>query len=606
MSIIRATVNGQRLIVTEAPELASGGKGTNQVAFEFDESWDGFTRTAVFYRIATEKKREPLGIDDVCDIPPEVIEKKGRMFFGVFGVDGEGRTKTSLVVPYAIEEGACGDGAEPSNPPTDFWEEVLAEIAKSETDVKEALHEVEKVTDAVKRAEELIENHAVRHSISGEDPIYPGDIGAARQEHIHDAGDISGMMSSEYDEETETLEIGDLFEYEQEKYYVPFVDSEGILSWSASMEGMPDIPRANIKGPKGDSPIKGFDYWTDEDQEAIIREASELVKEWADGEDGIGIKEIKRETSLEDGGTNVVTVVLKDGREYSFSVMNGHKGDDGKAGSPGLVWAGEWNSETSYTAVKDGQISRDVVMYNGSAYVVATNNSEPVIGVIPEGDTTGNWELLVSKGEDGESGSTEEVEERLSEIEAELEKINPFKVESFSVNPSVAELGSKVSSVVLSWGLNKDPAKVSIDGAAVTAAKSGSHTVSEEISGTRKFVISAESESGKTATDDVSINFYNGIYYGAAPETIQGTEGLTKVLSNSKKRTFTVTANEGEYIFYILPARLGEPVFKVGGFEGGFNLYKTIDFTNNYGYSESYRVYVSTEDGLGNITVEVS
>ena len=231
------------------------------------------------------------------------------------------------------------------------------------------------------------------------------------------------------------------------------------------------------------------------------------------------------------------------------------------------------------------------------------------MGIVPEGDTTGRWALLAAKGEKGEkgdNGSTENIDERLSEIEAELEKINPFKVESFSVNPSVAELGSKVSSVVLSWGLNKDPAKVSIDGTAVAAAKNGSHTVSEEISGTRKFVISAESESGKTATDDVSINFYNGIYYGAAPETIQGTEGLTKVLSNSKKRTFTVTANEGEYIFYILPARLGEPVFKVGGFEGGFNLYTTIKLTNNYGYSESYRVYVSTEDGLGNTTVEVS
>ena len=326
------------------------------------------------------------------------------------------------------------------------------------------------------------------------------------------------------------------------------------------------------------------------------------------GEDGIGIEDVETQMSAEDGGFNVLTIRLTDGRSFGWAIMNGHKGETGKPG-PGLVWAGEWTPEGDYRAIRDGQVSRDVVMYNGSAYVVAVNNPAPVMGIVPEGDTTGRWALFVSKGEKGEKGedgSTENIDERLSEIEEELEKINPFKVESFSVNPSVAELGSKVSSVVLSWGLNKEPAKVSIDGTAVSAAKNGSHTVSEEISGTRKFVISAETENGKTATDDVYINFYNGIYYGAAPETIQGTEGLTKVLSNSRKRTFTVTANEGEHIFYILPARLGEPVFKVGGFEGGFNLYKTIDFTNNYGYSESYRVYVSTEDGLGNTTVEVS
>ena len=354
----------------------------------------------------------------------------------------------------------------------------------------------------------------------------------------------------------------------------------------------------DFKGDKGDKGEKG--------EKGEKGDKGEKGEDGYQGEDGTGIKDIKTEVSLEDGGANIITEELTDGRTFGWTVMNGHKGSDGKAGSPGLVWAGEWTPEGDYRAIRDGQVSRDVVMYNGSAYVVAVNNPAPVIGIVPEGDTTGRWALLVSKGEDGESGSTEEVEERLSEIEAELEKINPFKVESFSVNPSVAELGSKVSSVVLSWGLNKDPAKVSIDGTAVAATKSGSHTVSEEISDTRKFVISAETGNGKTATDDVSSNFCNGIYYGAAPGTMQGTEGLTKVLSNSKKRTFTVTANEGEYIFYILPARLGEPVFKVGGFEGGFNLYTTIDFTNNYGYSESYRVYVSTEDGLGNTTVEVS
>lgn len=35
-------------------------------------------------------------------------------------------------------------------------------------------------------------------------------------------------------------------------YYVPYVDGDGDLSWSASQEGMPSVPTANIRGPQGE------------------------------------------------------------------------------------------------------------------------------------------------------------------------------------------------------------------------------------------------------------------------------------------------------------------------------------------------------------------
>jgi hypothetical protein len=122
------------------------------------------------------------------------------------------------------------------------------------------------------------------------------------------------------------------------------------------------------------------------------------------GEDGIGIEDVETQMSAEDGGFNVLTIKLTDGRSFGWAIMNGHKGNDGKAGSPGLVWAGEWTPEGDYRAIRDGQVSRDVVMYNGSAYVVAVNNPAPVMGIVPEGDTTGRWALLAAKGEKGEKG----------------------------------------------------------------------------------------------------------------------------------------------------------------------------------------------------------
>ncbi len=114
------------------------------------------------------------------------------------------------------------------------------------------------------------------------------------------------------------------------------------------------------------------------------------------GKDGVSISDITYEQSNEDGGHNMVSVYLTDGRMYGWFYSNGKKGSSGR---PGLEWKGEWDPETSYWAVKDGQPSRDVVSYNGSSYVVAINSTAPVRGVVPEGDTTGKWALLAKKGD---------------------------------------------------------------------------------------------------------------------------------------------------------------------------------------------------------------
>lgn len=342
------------------------------------------------------------------------------------------------------------------------------------------------------------------------------------------------------------------------------------------------------------------------------------IPQGPEGKQGVSVQSISVSESEEDSGQNWIEIILTDGRIFSWSVRNGSKGETGEAG---LVWKGEWNPEEYYSAIKEGQFSRDVVSYNGSSYVVAVNSTAPVIGVVPEGDTTGKWALLASKGKEGEQGpqgipgtSTDmsEYEKRIEEIEAELEAINPFKFTSAGANPNVLEIGNSVSSVVVSWALSKDPVSVSVNGEKATAAKSGSHTVNESVTATvdpafKEFAVSAANESGKTVSSKARINFYNGIYYGAgAIPSSEDLSFLTKVLSGSRGRTFTATANEGEYLWYVLPARLGECTFKVGGFEGGFEDLGSGPLENEYGYSEDYRIYKSVNSGLGKTTVEVS
>lgn len=120
----------------------------------------------------------------------------------------------------------------------------------------------------------------------------------------------------------------------------------------------------------------------------------------------------------------------------------------------------------------------------------------------------------------------------------------------------------------------------------------------------------ATDEKNKSATRSVSLTFMNRIYYGATtiPSTITNDFlfGLSNVLSNTKSRKITVNATGNNYIWHCSPARLGTCNFKVGGFDGGFELYTTFNHTNASGYQESYYIYKSDNSNLGNTTIEIS
>jgi len=182
-----------------------------------------------------------------------------------------------------------------------------------------------------------------------------------------------------------------------------------------SIEGTAEKPIFNFAIPKGNTGDEGVGI-----ENIIVSESDEsggtnnVIINLTDGRgfgwnvkngiDGVGIESIETESSAEDGGMNHLNIILTNGAGYDWVIRNGKKGATGR---PGLVWQGEWDEETSYSAIKDEQISRDVVSYNGSSYVVAVNSPAPVKGVIPEGDTTGKWVLLAEKGEPGESGTVE-------------------------------------------------------------------------------------------------------------------------------------------------------------------------------------------------------
>lgn len=86
-----------------------------------------------------------------------------------------------------------------------------------------------------------------------------------------------------------------------------------------------------------------------------------------------------------------------------------------------------------------------------------------------------------------------------------------------------------------------------------------------------------------------------------------GIEGLASDgLMASRAHTFSASPGASEYVYYAFPESYGAASFFVDGWEGGFDLISAaIPMTNGYGVTQNYRLYRSTNAGLGLVTVQV-
>lgn len=94
-------------------------------------------------------------IDDsnMCEVPHEVTDDKGTMYFGVFGVSGE-VTRTTKMTPYQVKQGARSEECVPSDPTPDVWSQILAsfnevleEVEQSNQDQRDFISDANKAID---------------------------------------------------------------------------------------------------------------------------------------------------------------------------------------------------------------------------------------------------------------------------------------------------------------------------------------------------------------------------------------------------------------------------------------------------------------------------
>ena len=188
----------------------------------------------------------------------------------------------------------------------------------------------------------------------------------------------------------------------------------------------------------------------------------------------------------------------------------------------------------------------------------------------------------------------------------------PIEILSFTNNVNIAELGSSVNEINLTWKLNKSPKSVTLNNISVSGELKTDQSVTirdAALTTDSIFTLAVTDEKNKTEQKKSSIAFYNGIYYGSAiiPTKLDSAfvRVLNKSLQKDQVKTFTVNSGVDQYVWYALPTRYGEPVFNVGGFDGGFAKISEISFENTSGYTEEYTVYRSDNSNLGMKTIKV-
>ena len=191
----------------------------------------------------------------------------------------------------------------------------------------------------------------------------------------------------------------------------------------------------------------------------------------------------------------------------------------------------------------------------------------------------------------------------------------PLSISSFDVNiDRNLEMGRTIEGCILKWNYNKKIKEqyLSIDNETFSiSTELCEYNYYTSFNSNKTFTLTAKDERNKVVSSTINIVYSNKIYWGASSSTTYNNSFLLNELSNSTisdniKRTIQVNATSNQYIYYVIPSRLGTPIFKVGGFEGGFSKVSTISFTNIYNFTENYDIYRSDNINLGDTTIVIS
>lgn len=227
-------------------------------------------------------------------------------------------------------------------------------------------------------------------------------------------------------------------------------------------------------------------------------------------------------------------------------------------------------------------------------------------------ETNKRYEYFLGNTIDATTGKWREYLKGIQEIIDDYSYIEPV-ISSFYSTPTATtyEIGTVIQSpITFNWGVNKTVNTQTLTDCTIANNIIRTANYNNFILSDKTFTLSIN-DGKKTITKSISFNFRHYRYWGVATEPTVYNGAFIKSLSlkefatNRLKSSFSVTADEDEYIYYCYPTSWGEAIFNVGGFDGGFTLVDTIEFLNDSGEATQFNIYKSENINLGTQTIIV-
>lgn len=196
----------------------------------------------------------------------------------------------------------------------------------------------------------------------------------------------------------------------------------------------------------------------------------------------------------------------------------------------------------------------------------------------------------------------------LDTIKKELAELTyiPLSILTFENNIKYAEKNSTINEIIFNWKLSKIPNALKIDENIVESLQEGSYTLTTPLTDSKEFVLTA-TDKGNDITKTTEIIFTYKVFYGAGAETFD--DSLINSLTGNLQTTYktngeiSVTAENNEYIYYIVPQEYGltKDSIYIGGFNGGLTKQEGIINYNGI----IYDVWRSDHANLGTTKIEM-
>ncbi|HOJ49131.1 MAG TPA: hypothetical protein PLD48_09775, partial [Bacillota bacterium] len=137
MSEIRVTVRDTYLDA-EAINVVSGAIGTVPCIFDFDESWDGYAKTVIFYQDKSLSQTVAMLTGETsCDTPFEVLLSAKPLYIGLFGTKDNQVKPTNWAI-VKVPEGTYSADTVPPPASPDIYIQLLNKIEQYKQDNSES------------------------------------------------------------------------------------------------------------------------------------------------------------------------------------------------------------------------------------------------------------------------------------------------------------------------------------------------------------------------------------------------------------------------------------------------------------------------------------